>query len=140
MNARIMFYGFLPLIGVVTLPLNAQIPAHVPDSGLVAWYPFDGNAADASGHANHGTVMGALPAPDRFGQSASAFLFPGTNEKIVCPNDTALTNARSLSVAAWFKVEHRPGDGTRMSCWPISDPSAPAGAFRSSPGTPPIPR
>ncbi len=132
-----MFYGFLPLIGVVTLPLNAQIPAHVPDSGLVAWYPFDGNAADASGHANHGTVMGALPAPDRFGQSASAFLFPGTNEKIVCPNDTALTNARSLSVAAWFKVEHRPGGWDQNVLLANIGPFGSSGGFQIITGNPP---
>ena len=28
-------------------------------SGLVAWYPFDGNASDMSGNGNHGTVNGA---------------------------------------------------------------------------------
>ena len=27
--------------------------------GLVAWYPFDGNASDMSGNGNHGT-MGQL--------------------------------------------------------------------------------
>ena len=27
--------------------------------GLVAWYPFDGNASDMSGNGNHGTVYGA---------------------------------------------------------------------------------
>ena len=27
--------------------------------GLVAWYPFDGNASDMSGNGNHGTVNGA---------------------------------------------------------------------------------
>ena len=31
------------------------------DFGLVAWYPFDGNASDMSGNGNHGTVNGALP-------------------------------------------------------------------------------
>ena len=28
-------------------------------NGLVAWYPFDGNASDMSGNGNHGTVYGA---------------------------------------------------------------------------------
>ena len=28
--------------------------------GLVAWYPFDGNASDMSGNGNHGTVMGQV--------------------------------------------------------------------------------
>ena len=29
------------------------------DFGLVAWYPFDGNASDMSGYENHGSVYGA---------------------------------------------------------------------------------
>ena len=27
-------------------------------TGLIAWYPFDGNASDMSGSENHGTVYG----------------------------------------------------------------------------------
>jgi hypothetical protein len=29
------------------------------DDGLVAYYPFNGNANDESGNGNHGTVYGA---------------------------------------------------------------------------------
>ena len=29
------------------------------NNGLVAWYPFDGNASDMSGNGKHGTVHGA---------------------------------------------------------------------------------
>ena len=37
--------------------------------GLVAWYPFDGNASDMSGNGNHGTVNGATqPSPWNIGR------------------------------------------------------------------------
>ncbi|MBE0641364.1 MAG: hypothetical protein IH599_04965, partial [Bacteroidales bacterium] len=124
-------------MSLVALTLNAQVPAFVPDSGLVAWYPFNGNADDGSGDANHGAVQGTLPAPDRFGQNASAYYFPGTNEKIVCPNDTAITNARSLSVAAWFKVENRPGGWDQNVLLSNIGPYASSGGFQIITGNPP---
>ena len=37
--------------------------------GLVAYYPFNGNANDESGYGNHGTVTGAVLTTDRFGAS-----------------------------------------------------------------------
>ena len=36
-------------------------------NGLVAYYPFNGNANDASGNGNNGTVNGAILTQDRFG-------------------------------------------------------------------------
>ena len=48
--------------------------------GLVAYYPFTGNADDISGNGNDGKVMGATLTSDRFGNKESAFSFAGTNE------------------------------------------------------------
>ena len=39
-------------------------PVSVSD-GLLAYYPFDGNAADGSGYGNRGTVNGATLTTDR---------------------------------------------------------------------------
>ena len=39
-----------------------------PTNGLVAYYPFNGNANDASGNGNNGTIYGGVTlVPDRFG-------------------------------------------------------------------------
>jgi hypothetical protein len=46
-------------------------------SGLVAYYPFNGNANDESGNGNHGTVKGAKLAADRFGSQIQAYEFDG---------------------------------------------------------------
>ena len=40
-------------------------------NGLVAWYPFCGNANDESGNGNHGIVNGATLSTDRFGNANS---------------------------------------------------------------------
>ena len=42
----------LTILFAVALGLNlsAQVPDYVPTDGLVAWYPFNGNANDESGN------------------------------------------------------------------------------------------
>ena len=51
-------------------------------NGLIAYYPFNGNANDASGNGNNGTVYGATLTADRFGNPNSAYYFNGTNNYI----------------------------------------------------------
>ena len=50
--------------------------------GLVAWYPFDGNASDMSGNGNHGTVHGASLGTDRHGVANRAYSFDGVDDWI----------------------------------------------------------
>ena len=45
--------------------------------GLVAYYPFNGNANDESGNGNNGTVNGATLTTDRFGNTNKAYSFNG---------------------------------------------------------------
>jgi hypothetical protein len=45
--------------------------------GLVAHYPFNGNANDESGNGNNGTVNGATLTTDRFGNMNKAYSFDG---------------------------------------------------------------
>ena len=49
----------LTILFAVALGLNlsAQVPNYVPTDGLVAWYPFNGNANDESGNENDGEIM-----------------------------------------------------------------------------------
>lgn len=72
-------------------------------SGLVAYYPFNGNTNDASGNGNHGTVAGAVPANDRFGNANSAYGFDGVNDLVSIPNSTSLniSDNHAMSVALW---------------------------------------
>ncbi|MCX8470840.1 MAG: ASPIC/UnbV domain-containing protein, partial [Chitinophagaceae bacterium] len=54
------------------LPSNLKV-------GLKAYYPFSGNANDASGNNNNGTVTGATLTTDRFGNANSAYSFNGSS-------------------------------------------------------------
>ena len=57
----------------VTKPVDLPFPPcpSPQTEGLVAWYPFDGNANDASGHGWNGTVLGPTLDADRFGRPGS---------------------------------------------------------------------
>lgn len=51
-----------------------------PDAGLVAFYPFNGNAADALGNVSQdGWVAGATLTNNRFNQANNAYYFDGTS-------------------------------------------------------------
>src|SRR5208337_4123112 len=69
-------------------------------NGLLAYYPFNGNANDMAGTHN-GTVHGAVLATNRFGIPNSAYSFNGSSAYIDCgtPADLAFTNNFTLS--AW---------------------------------------
>lgn len=42
-------------------------------NGLVAYYPFNGNANDTSGNGHNGTANGATLTTDRFGMTNAAY-------------------------------------------------------------------
>ncbi len=72
-------------------------------NGLVAYYPFNGNADDESGNGNHGTVNGATLTEDRFLNPNSAYSFSGVNDFINCGNDDTFNLRNALTIAAWMK-------------------------------------
>jgi len=69
------------------------------DEGLVAYYPFNGNANDESGNGNDGTVYGAILAADRCGKADSAYSFDG-NDYIKADATGLPTGERTTSL--WF--------------------------------------
>ena len=79
--------------------------ARLPSSGLAALYPFNGNANDESGFANHGDIYGATLMSDRFGNSNSAYNFNGDNNFIDIgrPIPGYLEIPTALTISAWVK-------------------------------------
>lgn len=57
--------------------------AQLPTNGLVAYYPFSGNANDESGNGNNGVVRNAFLTTDRFNQPNSAYQFVGNDNNTV---------------------------------------------------------
>ena len=71
--------------------------------GLVAYYPFCGNAKDASGNSNNGTVNGATLTTDRFGNTNSAYNFDGNNfTRITVPNSFNLNLTNDFTISSWI--------------------------------------
>ena len=75
------------------------------DSGLVAYYPFNGNVNDESGNENHGTNYGAASTYDRFGNNNSACRFDGINNRIQIPNN--VISGHTLTTILWAKTDDK---------------------------------
>jgi hypothetical protein len=85
-------------------------------TGLLACYPFNGNANDAFGNDNNGTVSGATLTNDRFGIPNSAYNFDGNSFiKLGNPNDF---KNNTFTYAAWVKVPVAP-DFNSLSAYSI---------------------
>ena len=102
----------LTILFAVALGLNlsAQVPDYVPTDGLVAWYPFNGNANDESGNGNDGVAENVTAEFDRFGNVNGAFGFQGQNccgqpdelvQQVVIEN-SIINLGGDYSVSAWF--------------------------------------
>ena len=88
----------IAIFGLTTITM-AQVPSYVPTTGLVGWWPFNGNANDESGNGNNGTVNGATLTTDRNALTNSAFSF--SSNEIYIPFDSSF-NSTNISVCAWI--------------------------------------
>ena len=86
--------GFLILMVICCINLTADL-----NEGLVAHYPFSGNANDESGNGNNGTVNGATLTNDRFGNEDCAYSFDGEDDYI----DINIFNLNSFTISLWMK-------------------------------------
>jgi len=75
------------------------------NNGLVAYYPFNGNANDESGNGNNGTVYGATQTVDRFGNPNSAYEFNGVSSYINLGNSTRF-DVNYHTISAWIVYKH----------------------------------
>jgi hypothetical protein len=99
-----MHSDFLRVVSLCILSLAVGASAQpFFTNGLTAYYPFSGNAEDASGHGYHGTVHDALLTADRFGHPASAYYFNGTNAYIRLPLEAGnLSGSTQATIVAWM--------------------------------------
>lgn len=76
-------------------------------AGLIAYYPFKGNAQDASGNGHHGLVYGAVLTTDRFGNAYHAYSFDGLEDYIDVPYDSSFYPP-GLGATVWIKANSLP--------------------------------
>ncbi len=84
-------------VGSLTFHVVAD-DTKIPTNGLVAYYPFDGDAQDHSGNGNHGTVHGATLTT---GISGQAYLFDGV-DYIGLPNFNIFGGSEGWSYSVWI--------------------------------------
>ena len=82
-----------------TITTNSQIPIN----GLIANYPFNGNANDESTNSHNGIIYGAILTEDRHGNLNSAFSFDGVNDYIALPTSSDWDFGNNdFSISSWF--------------------------------------
>lgn len=88
----------IAIFGLATI-INAQVPSYVPTSGLVGWWPFNGNANDESGNGLNGTGLGSPTlTQDRFSVANKAYRFDGIDDYIA----VARNYQTAFSLSIWF--------------------------------------
>jgi outer membrane protein assembly factor BamB len=93
-----------------------------PSNDLVAYYPFNGNANDASGNGNNATFISATLTEDRFGHNSSAYSFNGTTNTIQCGDildEVFCAPIAKFTITGWAKTRtcgnYTTGGGLIMS-------------------------
>ena len=79
---------------------KSQLPTNL-QNGLVAFYPFCGNANDESGNGNNGTVNGATLTTDRFGNLNSAYSFSNSTISVPYKSYLSFSDNKKFSVSIW---------------------------------------
>jgi hypothetical protein len=93
------------LLGILTisLALVGQVQAQsFLTNGLVAYYPFDGNANDVTGNGNNGIVCGPTLTADRYGNTNSAYFAASHADYITTTTRQSPINLFTISI--WFKT------------------------------------
>jgi hypothetical protein len=108
---KILFF----VIMVVAITVEAQVNIA---NGLLAYYPYNGNANDASGNGYNGTVgTGVTLSTDRFGIQNRAYDFQ--NDVIVVSNIPYDLDS-NYTITAWFNTSVTNHNEARNRCWPAT--------------------
>ena len=90
----------LPLLAI-TMIIATTIQAQIPTNGLIAYYPFNGNANDSSGNGKNGIAQNISYASDRFGHLNSCVSFPISNSSSQIDLGTSI-NPSQFTISIWI--------------------------------------
>ncbi|OYU94263.1 MAG: hypothetical protein CFE21_16890 [Bacteroidetes bacterium B1(2017)] len=93
---------------IITLSTNCCLTCATPlslNQGVVACYPFTGNANDESGNGNNATAFNAALTTDRFAVANRAYLFNGFSSYLEVPNSPSLQSpSNNVTFTFWARV------------------------------------
>jgi hypothetical protein len=102
------------IMTIMALAVQGQAPPFITN-GLVAYYPFNGNANDATGNGNNGTLIGTdwIFGTDRFGNTQNALFLNTTSTPSVtlngayvsAPRSAALDFSSDFTLSVWVDYE-----------------------------------
>jgi len=99
----------LIIVGIIAMNLYAV--AQNLNSGLIGYYPLDGNAVEANDNGIDGTLMnGVVPAEDRNGNSNGALYFDGLSSYVTF-GDVYDMNLDDRSYSIWVKIDRQLSTG-----------------------------
>ena len=102
----------IALVGSLSYIMAPSVLADLND-GLVAHYPFNGNANDESGNGNDGTVNGATLTEDRLGNANSAYRLDG-NDYIEVQDSSLLDLTATFTISLWINQAQAQALGYRL--------------------------
>jgi len=86
-------------------------------TGLVAYYPFNGNANDASGNGINCTVSGAQLAVNRFGDQANSYQFSADPQYLTTSSSVGFpAGTNDFSVSLWIALSFLTNDHQIVFC------------------------
>jgi hypothetical protein len=109
-----------------TVALKILNPNPGDNTSLAGWWKLDNNGLDSSGNQLNGTVVGATPTTDEFGNNNYAYSFAGTSgtpNYIAIPSSTLINSGTSYSqktVAFYFNTTN---NSTTQVLWQEGDSS-----------------
>jgi hypothetical protein len=92
------------MVALAMVLMFAGVSSADLNDGLVAYYPFNGNANDESGNENDGIVYGATLTDDRCGKPESAYSFDGVDDYIDIMNN--VKPPFPVTVSTWVKLNN----------------------------------
>ena len=98
MYDKLIFRVFLALlVGLFAICADARL-----SSALIAYYPLEGDARDATGNGHDGTIVGDPQAiPGMFGQ---ALEFDGVDDYVLVTDYVPISGAADRAVTAWVRM------------------------------------
>ena len=92
-------------VGEIASPKARTTPSALSarlQRGLVGYWPFDGNANDATKYRNNGTLHDVAQSEDRYGNANKAYQFSGSGY-VEVPHSKILNMTHAITMTAWIK-------------------------------------